>query len=313
MRWPRCGLPNRHTSKRQVHQNTHSLIHFLDCYRRAAVAPHSAPFVNGMGGWGPIIIVGMLCGAVFDARAQDLTSHDATSRCGAEVMPAGRVDRVIDGRSFVLDDGREIRLASLEVPAANEAFPAGAAARAALASMLAGETVALRSAAAAPDRYGRAVAYVFTAGEPPRSVAHAMLARGHARVGAAVGDPACAAELLSQERVARTAKIGLWGEPRYAIMAAGDLTGLVAGQGHFAVVEGKVLSVREQRRHHICEFRPPMVAGAHGHHIETSRAHLLGRRARARRRSRIGACVCVAGSRFATVRESKPAVRSRSS
>ena len=60
-----------------------------------------------------------------------------------------------------------------------------------------------------------------------------------------VGDPACAAELLSQERAARTAKIGLWGDPRYAIMAAGDLTGLVAGQGHFAVVEGKVLSVRE--------------------------------------------------------------------
>ena len=119
-----------------------------------------------MGGWGPIVIVGMLCGAVLDARAQDLTSHDATSRCGAEVMPAGRVDRVIDGRSFVLDDGREIRLASLEVPAANEAFPAGAAARAALAAMLAGETVALRSAAAAPDRYGRTVAYVFTAGEP---------------------------------------------------------------------------------------------------------------------------------------------------
>jgi len=198
-----------------------------------------------MGGWGPIVIVGMLCGVIFDARAQDLTSFDVTSRCGAEVMPAGRVDRVIDGRSFVLDDGREIRLASLEVPPATEAFPAGAAARAALASLLAGEAVTLRSAAAAPDRYGRAVAYAFTASEPPRSVGHVMLARGHARMGAAVGDPACPAELLSQERVARTAKMGLWAEAQYAIMAAGDLTGLVAGQGHFAVVEGKVLSVRD--------------------------------------------------------------------
>jgi len=194
-----------------------------------------------MGGWGPIVLVGVLSGAALDARAQD-----TMSRCGAEVMPAGRVDRVIDGRSFVLDDGREIRLASLEVPSADDASPAGLAARAALASMLTGDTVELRSAAPAPDRYGRALAYVFTAGDPrPPSVAHRMLARGHARLGAATGDPACAAELLSQERVARTAKMGLWGEPQYAIVAAGDLTGLVAGRGRFTVVEGKVLSVRE--------------------------------------------------------------------
>ena len=186
------------------------------------------------------MIVGVLCGTALDARAQDFSS-----RCGAEPMPGGRVDRVIDGRSFVLADGREIRLAALEVPPAGGASAAGTAARAALASMVAGETVELRSAAAAPDRYGRALAYAFTAGERTHSVGHALLARGHARAGAEIGDPACAAELLSQERVARTAKIGLWGEPQYAIMAAGDLAGLVAGQGHFAVVEGKVLSVRE--------------------------------------------------------------------
>ena len=39
--------------------------------------------------------------------------------------------------------------------------------------------------------------------------------------------------------------MGLWSDPQYAIMDAGDLTGLVAGRGRFAVVEGKVLSVRE--------------------------------------------------------------------
>ena len=160
-------------------------------------------------------------------------------------MPAGRVHQVIDGRSFTLDDGREIRLASLEVPPASKSSPAGRAARAALASLLAGATIELRSAAPAPDRYGRAMAYAFAAGQPrSSSIAHAMLARGHARVGAAVGDPACAAELLSRERVARTAKMGLWNEPQYAIMAAGDLQGLVAGRGRFSVVEGKVWSVR---------------------------------------------------------------------
>ena len=64
-------------------------------------------------------------------------------------------------------------------------------------------------------------------------------------MGGEIGDPACRAELLSQERVARTAKIGLWGDPQYAIIQAGNLAGLLAGRGRFAVVEGKVLSVRE--------------------------------------------------------------------
>lgn len=208
--------------------------------RGAAVVPDSTSFVGGMGGWAPVVIVGVLSGAALSARAEDFSS-----RCGAEPMSAGRVDRVLDGRSFVLADGREIRLAALEVPPADGPSAAGTAARAALSSMVSGETVELRRAAEAPDRYGRALAYAFTAGERARSVGHILLARGHARAGAEIGDPACAAELLSQERVARTAKLGLWGEPRYAIMAAGDLKGLVAGQGHFAVVEGNVLSVRE--------------------------------------------------------------------
>jgi len=193
-----------------------------------------------MGGWAPIVLVGVLCGAALDARAQGMSSP-----CATDLMSTGRVARVIDGRSFVLDDGREIRLASLEVPA-GEASPAGQAARAALATMLAGETVELRSAATAPDRYGRAIAHAFIAGgRSTRAVAHAMLAGGHARVGAQVGDPACASELLAQERAARIAKIGLWSDPQYAIMPAGNLAGLVAGRGRFTVVEGKVLSVRE--------------------------------------------------------------------
>jgi endonuclease YncB( thermonuclease family) len=190
----------------------------------------------------------VLAGAPLDARAQDVAfpnSTNITSACGAEAMPAGRVNRIVDGRSFVLDDGREIRLASLAAPP-TEASASGQAARAALAAMLTGETIALRRSAAAPDRYGRVAAYAFIAAEPePRSVVHAMLAAGHARLGAEAGDPACTAELLTQERNARIAKLGLWRDPQYGILAAGDLTGLVAGQGRFAIVEGKVLSVRE--------------------------------------------------------------------
>jgi endonuclease YncB( thermonuclease family) len=186
-------------------------------------------------------LVVVLCGAARETRAEELAS-----RCGVEPLPPGRVARIVDGRSFVLDDGREVRLASIEVPPLTDPSPAGRAAALALAAMVTGETTALRSAAAAPDRYGRALAYAFAAGQKrSRSIAHAMLAQGHARVAPEVGDPACAAELLSQEHAARIGKIGLWADPQYAILAAGNLAGLVAGRGRFSVVEGKVLSVRE--------------------------------------------------------------------
>jgi endonuclease YncB( thermonuclease family) len=178
----------------------------------------------------------VLAGATLGARAQDMSSH-----CGAGPGFPGQVAKILDGRSLVLADGREIRLAALEVPV--EASGAAEASRAALAAMLAGAAVEMRPAAATPDRYGRTVAYVSAGG---RSAAHAMLAMGHARMSAQIGDSACATELLSRERVARTARLGLWADPRYSILRSGDLTGLLAGRGQFAVVEGKVVSVRDR-------------------------------------------------------------------
>src|SRR5262249_44275621 len=54
-----------------------------------------------------------------------------------------------------------------------------------------------------------------------------------------------AADLLANERPARESKLGLWAEPYYAIVAAERFTDLLAERGHFTIVEGKVLSVRE--------------------------------------------------------------------
>lgn len=205
---------------------------------RAPVAPYSARFVAGMAGWAPVVVAFVMSGAAVAARADD-----ALFRCGADTTSEGRVVQVTDGRSFLLDDGREIRLAAIEVPAV--ADDTGKAAQTALTAMIAGRTLALRPAEQVPDRYGRTVAFATAAGEadaPP--IVHAMLAAGHARIGAHIASHACAAELRSHERMARTAKIGLWSSPQYAIINARDLAGLVESQGRFAVVEGRVLSVR---------------------------------------------------------------------
>ena len=174
----------------------------------------------------------------------------AEAGCAFEAAGAGRVRSVTDGRSFMLDDGREIRLSGIEVPLPPAAAErgdraevdrgAGEAARAALAELIAGREIALRTEGV--DRYGRTLAMVH---RESGDVAHALLARGFARVAAQVGSLACAAALWERERIAREGKLGLWGEAYYAIRGADDLAGLAAAQGQFSVVEGRVASVRE--------------------------------------------------------------------
>ncbi|HEY6994664.1 MAG TPA: thermonuclease family protein [Xanthobacteraceae bacterium] len=182
------------------------------------------------------------------ARAESRPSN----ACRLESAGMGRVRAIIDGRSFTLDDGSEIRLAGIEVPLLSRPGESGAqaeagvSARAALESLLAGREVELRQIAATADRYGRTLAFAYVARDGvQRSVAQEMLGRGFARVSARVGDRACAEELLVQERAARQAKLGLWSEPYYAIVGAESAAELAAGRGRFTLVEGKVWSVRE--------------------------------------------------------------------
>jgi len=192
-----------------------------------------------------------MAGAVVLPTAAARTQGRPLSACRFEVAGTGNVRAIIDGRSFTLEDGREIRLAGIEVPlppASGESGPraeAALAARAALASMLATQRVELRQNGAGADRYGRARHGLRRARRRCALVTHEMLARGFARVSAYVGDRPCAEELLAQERAARRAKLGLWSEPYYVIVAAESGAHLAAERGRFTVAEGNVLSVRE--------------------------------------------------------------------
>jgi endonuclease YncB( thermonuclease family) len=201
-----------------------------------------------MGGVFVLLVAGVIAAAIGPIRAEAVASATA---CRFKSIGTGVVRDVTDGQTILLADGREIRLDAIEVPhlpAGGETGPgatAGLAARTALASLLAGQTVELRHrGATTTDRYGRILAYAYVA-SPDRSAAHDMLARGFARVAARVGDRACAAELLARERAARDAGLGLWAEPYYSIAAADSGAALLAGRGRFTVAQGKVLSVRE--------------------------------------------------------------------
>jgi endonuclease YncB( thermonuclease family) len=92
--------------------------------------------------------------------------------CHLEVAGSGRVVAIPDGRSLTLDDGREVRLAGIEVPPA---------AKAALEQLLLGQTVELHQRQPASDRYGRILAFVSLASPPEDaepSLAHALIGRG---------------------------------------------------------------------------------------------------------------------------------------
>ena len=164
---------------------------------------------------------------VCNAAAQD--------GCKLTAIGTANVAAVRDGRTLLLDDGRELRLAAIEVTDDS---------RAALQRLANGHPLRLERFGAERDRYGRLVAFAF-AGDAQQSVQHVMLEQGHARVSARVGDKACADGLLSAERNARMAGRGLWADPNFAPLSAENLPGLQAERGRFALVEGKVLSVRE--------------------------------------------------------------------
>jgi endonuclease YncB( thermonuclease family) len=181
------------------------------------------------------------------AQAEDTA---ATAFCRFETLGTFAAGAVIDGRTFRLDDGREVRLAGIEVapfPASKDApEPAGAAAKAALEKLLAGNKVALKKLGSASDRYGRLTAHAFVARDgAERWIQQDMVATGQARVAVRSGEADCARELLGGEKTARRARLGLWADPAYAIKLADDAAALLAERGRFTIVEGKVLSVRE--------------------------------------------------------------------
>jgi endonuclease YncB( thermonuclease family) len=153
--------------------------------------------------------------------------------CSFEPQGEGRIDAIIDARTFRMDDGREVRLAGIEA-VSDGSSPLAA---------LVGRSVALHGENDTPDRYGRQPAFVFV-DKAERSLQSMLLEQGEALGSGTVADKACAADLAAAEAVARGARRGVWGH-RAAIKNAESGDDILARVGQFTVVEGKVLSVRQ--------------------------------------------------------------------
>jgi endonuclease YncB( thermonuclease family) len=228
--------------------------------RRGAISTARPP----LGVLPAVALVGLLAPALAAAAPDSKRANPASAACTLETAASGTVATVVDGRTFVLEDGREVRLPSIEVPAPPSPNPTPAAAPVAaeappstppdlaqaaadaLRALLAGRPVSLRASKLVTDRYGRTLAdALVTRDGYPGSAEKTLLSQGLARIAALPAEPGCLAELRAAERVGRAAKLGLWADPRYLPRQAENTVDLSAERGRFTLVEGKVVSVRE--------------------------------------------------------------------
>jgi endonuclease YncB( thermonuclease family) len=171
----------------------------------------------------------------------------AIAACPSAGDMAARVAGVTERLEIELADGRILRLAGLDTPDPHRGEPeTGEKARAFLALFLANGDVAVKALAPKPDRWNRILADVFVAGpgaEPAQSAAAAWLSAGFARVRPEVETRDCQSIRLAAEDMAREQGLGLWTDPYYSVVQAGDSEDLQGRDGLFAIVEGKVIRV----------------------------------------------------------------------
>ena len=161
--------------------------------------------------------------------------------------PHGIVTSVTDGDTVILDSGLVIRLIGLQAPKLPlgrdgfETWPKAEESKAALEQLVMRKAVKLRYGGERVDRHGRALGHLFVDGIPETWVQGAMVAAGLARVYSFPDNRACLAELMAEETRARAMRLGIWTDPYYTVRRADLPEPLASREGHYELIEGRVL------------------------------------------------------------------------
>lgn len=166
-----------------------------------------------------------------------------SEECATEAGSSHHVQRVIDGETLLLDDGREVRLVGALAPEQRQSADA-------LRVLVADRLVALRYDGRQRDRYGHLLAQVYAASPdgPPLWVQKQLIDDGHALAYALPGNTGCIRLLVAAEDQARQLRRGLWQSGLYQIHDADDVAALSRMQGHFVLVEGRVTEVSRRQK-----------------------------------------------------------------
>lgn len=177
--------------------------------------------------------------AVEDAE----TERRPETSCAGDFSPPRKSGIAISPSSFELDSGEVVSLAGIltQPPFALRDLDA----------LLKGRPVSIAPPNAPTDRWGRTQAHVFVhagnSGEPDFWLQSRLVAEGHAIAYAPPGQQRCQSELLRLEADARREGRGLWASQTTLLRTADASETLIADEGTFRIVSGRVLRVSESR------------------------------------------------------------------
>lgn len=160
-----------------------------------------------------------------------------------DVVTAGVVARGLDGDTFVLAGGGEVRLVGIEAPKSGpdrssaDLRTLAREAHNGLAHLAEGRGVRLDYSGTPRDRYGRWLAQVTD--EAGLWLNGATIRQGNALVHTTVDNRGRAHELLALERTARGESRGLWAHPAFRVLADTETPKFI---DRFRLVEGRVLA-----------------------------------------------------------------------
>ena len=182
------------------------------------------------------------------ARAQESCASAPVGAAADRSVETGRVTFVNERLELTLADGRLLKIIGLDPPRPTPGDPdLDVNSSVKLADWLVGKDVAFRLLESRPDRWGRLAVEAFAPAGDPTSPAHSLaqaaLAAGLARFEPGEGARQCRTSLLVAEASARAAALGLWADPYYAVIAAGDHDGFAGKAGTSVIVEGRVIGV----------------------------------------------------------------------
>lgn len=169
----------------------------------------------------------------------------AQALCPAPVsLPVAQVERVIDGDTLRLKDGRSVRMVGLNTPETGKkgrsSEPFADAAKRRLQTLVdeSDSTVSLRVGQQGKDHYGRVLANVY--GRNGANLEAQLLSEGLGYLVAVAPNVALVDCQRAAERTARNARLGLWRDS--PVQPAAQIS-----KGGFALVSGQVSSVQRNR------------------------------------------------------------------
>jgi endonuclease YncB( thermonuclease family) len=224
------------------------------------------PNATGRGWRKTLILAAALAATQTHATQAAPLVPPASGQCSLENTARATIGRIEPNLDITLADGRSLTLAGLDPPRDTPDHPRLAAeAREKLAAWLEGREVALRALTDKPNRWGRIQARLFAA--PPIvsptassgaeiGIAEAILDAGLARYRPDAAAHPCRDLLLAAEAEARAERVGLWGDPVYAVLAGSDRAAFAHPKSGMVLVEGAPVSLGETAVRFYLNFGP---------------------------------------------------------